>query len=169
VNGSHPRNGSFAHTAIAARSSRDASHEPIDAAPKYTLEFDMRRTTGGDATVRFDVYNVFDVDPTSDPVSTLVRSVEMPFGVSHSNKWGHVVLDIDPATFADVDGNPIDAVMITFKTPKSLFLQYTFDNVQLMEWRAAPSTTAPIWVAADAVRADRDMTAGVTVAGCPAG
>ena len=38
-----------------------------------------------------------------------------------------------------------------------------------MEWRAAPSANTPIWVAADALRADRDTTAGVTVAGCPAG
>jgi len=38
-----------------------------------------------------------------------------------------------------------------------------------MEWRAAPATTQPIWVAADALRSDRDTTATVTVAGCPAG
>lgn len=147
----------------------DSSHAPLDAEPHYTLEFDMRRTTGGDGTVRFDVYNVYDVDPTSDPVSTLARSVEMPFGVERSNRWGHVVLDIAPSTFAAEDGNPVDAVMITFTTPKSLFLQYTFDNVRLMEWRAAPATEQPIWVAADAIRADHDTTATVTMAGCPAG
>jgi hypothetical protein len=146
-----------------------ASQSPIDAEPHYTLEFDMRRTTGDEGTVRFDVYDVYDVDPTSDPLSTLVRSVEMPFGVSRSNRWARVVLDIDPSTFAADEGNPVEGVMITLKTPKALFLQYTFDNVRLMEWRRAPSTTQPIWVAADALRTARDMTASVTVAGCPAG
>ena len=147
----------------------DASLDAIDDAPEYTLEFDVRRTTGDDATVRFDVYDVYDVDPTSDPLSTLVRSVEVPFGVNRSNRWSHIVLAIDPSTFAAADGRPVDATMITFKTPKALFLQYTFDNVQLMEWRAAPATDQPIWAAADALRSDRDMTATVTVAGCPAG
>ena len=147
----------------------DGDLEPIDAAPEYTLEFDMRRTAGDDATVRFDVYDVADVDPTSDPVSTLVRSVEMPFGVDRSNRWGHIELDIDPATFAAVDGDPIDAVLVTFRTPKALLLEYTFDNVRLMEWRGAPATKQPIWVAADALRADRDTTTTVTSAGCPAG
>ena len=147
----------------------DSNHRPIDAAPEYTLEFDLRRTTGGDGTVRFDVYDVADVDPTSDPVSTLVRSVEMPFGVDHSKQWGHVELDIDPATFAAVDGDPVDAVLVTFTTPKSLHLEYTFDNVRLMEWRGAPATKQAIWVAADAIRADRDTNATVTAAGCPAG
>jgi poly-gamma-glutamate capsule biosynthesis protein CapA/YwtB (metallophosphatase superfamily) len=147
----------------------DADLEPIDAAPEYTLEFDMRRTAGDDATVRFDVYDVADVDPTSDPVSTLVRSVELPFGVDRSNRWGHIELDIDPATFAAVEDDPVDAVLVTFRTPKALLLEYTFDNVRLMEWRGAPATKQPIWVAADALRADRDTTTTVTSAGCPAG
>jgi hypothetical protein len=60
-------------------------------------------------------------------------------------------------------------VLVTFTTPKSLHLEYTFDNVQLMEWREAPATKQAIWVAADAIRADRDTTATVTAAGCPAG
>jgi poly-gamma-glutamate capsule biosynthesis protein CapA/YwtB (metallophosphatase superfamily) len=147
----------------------DAALDAIDDAPEYTLEFDVRRTTGDDATVRFDVYDVEDVDPTRDPLSTLVRSVEVPFSVTRSNRWGHIALDIDPSTFADIDGKPVDATMITFKTPKALFLQYTFDNVQLMEWRAAPAIEQPIWAAADALRSDHDVTATVTVAGCPAG
>jgi hypothetical protein len=147
----------------------DGGGEPIDAAPSYTLEFDVRRTAGDDGTVRFDVYDVNDVDPTSDPESILVRSVEMPFGVDRSNRWGHIELLVDPSTFAPVDGDPVDAVLITFSTPKSLYLEYTFDNVQLMEWRAAPSTTRAIWVAADALRAARDTTATVTASGCPAG
>jgi hypothetical protein len=147
----------------------DTELAPIDAAPRYTLEFDVRRTTGGDGTVRFDVYDVSDADPTSDPLSTLVRSVEMPFGVDRSNRWGHVELDVDPSVFAGVSGNPVDAVLVTFKTPKSLYLEYTFDNVRLMEWRGAPATSQAIWVAADALRAGHDMTAIVTASGCPAG
>jgi poly-gamma-glutamate capsule biosynthesis protein CapA/YwtB (metallophosphatase superfamily) len=147
----------------------DSAHEPIDARPSYTLEFDVRRTAGGDGTVRFDVYDVKDVDPTSDPVSTLVRSVEMPFGVERSNRWGHIELDVDPATLAPIDGDPVDAVLVTFTAPQSLYLEYTFDNVRLMEWRAAPTTDVPIWVAADALRSARETTAIVTAAGCPAG
>jgi hypothetical protein len=147
----------------------DTGLEPIDTVPAYTLEFDVRRTAGGDGTVRFDVYDVSDVDPTSDPLSTLVRSVEMTFGVDRSNRWRHIELAVDPATFAAVDGHPVDAVLLTFETPRSLYLEYTLDNVRLIEWRRAPATKHPIWVAADALRADRDTVATVTAAGCPAG
>lgn len=115
-----------------------------------------------------------DARPAATPageewLSTLVRSVEMPFGVERSNRWGHIELDVDPATFAPIDGDPVDAVLVTFTAPQSLYLAYTFDNVGLMEWRAAPTTDVPIWVAADALRSARETTAIVTAAGCPAG
>jgi hypothetical protein len=146
----------------------DAAGEPVDASPSYTLEFDVRRTSGKNGTVRFDVYDVKDVDPTSDPESTILRSVELPFEVPRSNRWTHVVLDVDPSVFEpDGRGETADAALLTFKIPKAVYQEYALDNVRLMEWRGAPRGERAIWVPADAIRSDRDVTATVTAAGCP--
>jgi poly-gamma-glutamate capsule biosynthesis protein CapA/YwtB (metallophosphatase superfamily) len=148
----------------------DAGGDPVDATPSYTLEFDVRRTSGKNGVVRFDVYDVKDVDPTSDPESTILRSVELPFQIQRSNRWTHIVLGIDPSVFApDARGETADATLLTFKIPKAVYQEYTFDNVRLMEWRGAPSGDRPIWVPADAIRSDRDITLTVTAAGCLGG
>ena len=97
----------------------------------------------------------------------MLRSVEIPFEVRRSNRWTHVVLDVDPSVFApDERGETADATLITFKTPKAVYQEYAFDNVRLMEWRGAPSGERPIWVPADAIRSDRDTTLTVAAAGC---
>ncbi len=139
---------------------------PADGAPTYTLEFDTRVNRAEDVFIRLHVYDVDDADPTSDPTSTLLRRVEIPFETGQSDGWQSHVITIEPSTFAPGDGLTADAVMVTIVTDPAFRGTVAIDNFRLLEWRPAPQVGLPMWTEVDALRAVDTQRFEVTVAGC---
>jgi hypothetical protein len=143
----------------------DEQGHPLDAAPRYSLSLDVKRASGDDGRIDLDVYHVDDVDPTTDPVSTVLRRVELPLGAATVGEWQHIEIDIPPDAFAPGTNDlSADAVMVTFRVPAAIEQAFEFDDVRLFEWRARPA--ADVWLAADALRSDADTRFEVTVTGC---
>jgi poly-gamma-glutamate capsule biosynthesis protein CapA/YwtB (metallophosphatase superfamily) len=142
------------------------SGRPADTAPTYTLEFDARRSRGENALARIDVYDVDDADPTSDPTSTLFRSVEVPLEIDESEEWSRHVVPLDDEIFAPDGDLTADAAMVTLIVEPAFRGRFTFDDVRMMEWRGAPLTELPLWAEVDALRADVVQSFDVSVSGC---
>ncbi|MDJ0768736.1 MAG: CapA family protein [Ilumatobacter sp.] len=156
-----------ARATIAAHRLYDGEDDqPIDRPPSYTLELSARRERGEAASARIDVFHVDDTDPTSEPESTKLRTTDIPFSVSDEGGWERITLDLDDALFAPVDELTADAVMVTLSVDAAFRGEFTFDNVRLMEWRAAPLTQYPIWAEIDALRASEFGSVTVMTAGC---
>ena len=139
---------------------------PADGPPSYTLEFDTRADRAEGVVARLDVYDVFDVDPTSDPTSNLIRSVGVPFDLETDGKWRSHVITLDPSTFAPTGDMTADAVMITITAEPSFRGTVAIDNFRLLEWRPAPQTVLPMWTEVDALRAAEAQRFEVSVSGC---
>lgn len=143
----------------------DSGH-PADGTPSYTLEFDARTDRAEAVTIRLDVFYVDASDPTSDPTSGLLRSVELPVDTGQTEEWRGMVVPIDPAVFASSGTATADAVMVTVLAAPSFRGTVAIDNFRLLEWRPAPQTPLPMWTEVDALRAAETERFEVTVSGC---
>jgi poly-gamma-glutamate capsule biosynthesis protein CapA/YwtB (metallophosphatase superfamily) len=139
---------------------------PADGVPAYTLEFDARTNRAEGVTIRLDVFYVDASDPTSDPTSGLLRTVDIPVDTGPSEEWQGMVIPIDPSVFASSDTATADAVMVTIIAEPSFRGTVAIDNFRLLEWRPAPQTHLPLWTEVDALRAAETERFEVTVSGC---
>jgi poly-gamma-glutamate capsule biosynthesis protein CapA/YwtB (metallophosphatase superfamily) len=142
------------------------SGRPADTTPTYTLEFDAKRERGESAFARINMYDVDDADPTSDPTSTLLRTVDVPLAIDESDEWSRYVIPLTPDLFAERDGLSADAAMISLVVEPAFRGRFTFDDVRVMEWRGSPSTSLPLWTEVDALRSPDVRSFAVSVSGC---
>ncbi len=138
----------------------------VDAPASYSIEMDVRRIRGESAFMRIDLFHVDDADPTRDPVSTKLRSVELPIVVPENGEWNRVALPVDDKYFEPVDGQSVGAAMMTITVAPAFRGRFELDNVRVLEWRAAPTTDLPVWVEADFVRSDQHRSVEITTTGC---
>jgi hypothetical protein len=146
----------------------DSDGDPVDRPPRRELTFDLQRSLGADPSFEIQVFHVADEDPTSDPESIALRAetVGLP---SRSGVWTAQRVPLDPGLFAPGDdGLSADAAMVIFRAEPDILQTVLLDNVRFMEWRAAPRSDLPIWVEADAIRADTDRVVAITATGCGA-
>jgi poly-gamma-glutamate capsule biosynthesis protein CapA/YwtB (metallophosphatase superfamily) len=143
----------------------DLGH-PADGNPSYTLEFDTDANRSEGVTIRLDVHNVVNADPTKEPASVLLRSVEIPIDVESEDGWRSHIVPIEPAVFAPPDDLSSNAVMVTVIAEPAFRGKVSIDNFRLLEWRPAPVTTLPMWTEVDALRAAESQRFEVTVSGC---
>lgn len=106
------------------------------------------------ARLRLDLYHFDDIDPTVEPESELLRSVDLPL-VLDDRGWQEQVIDLDAATFEPVGGLiPNAALLYVFlDSPDHTNTVLRIDDLELIEWRPADAgPTRP--VRADYVRGD---------------
>lgn len=92
----------------------------------------------GRARLRLDLYHFDDLDPTVEPESALVRSVELPLSIPEAG-WQPLDIALDEALFAPQDGLiPNAALLYVFlDPPEHSVTVLRIDAVELIEWRDA--------------------------------
>jgi hypothetical protein len=111
---------------------------PADGRPSYSLRLRARRSGSGEAAFTLDVYHFDDLNPSEDPESTLLRSVELPFSVPADGEWRELIVDVPAAAVAPEGGLPANAAMlyVGLHPPASGESELRIDDLQFLEWRA---------------------------------
>jgi hypothetical protein len=111
---------------------------PADGPPSYSLRFRARRSGVGETFFTLDVYYFDDLNPSEDPESTLLRSVELPFSVPADGQWRELIVDVPEPALAPAGGLPANAVMlyVGLNPPASGESELRMDDLQFLEWRA---------------------------------
>jgi hypothetical protein len=109
---------------------------PVDAEPAYSLRAMVRRSPGASPFVRLATYHVDDADPTEDPESTLLKTLERAIDVPADGRWHQVTVDI-PARHLDKGNLRGNAAMmyLGMKHSSEGTGRADFDDVELVEWR----------------------------------
>jgi poly-gamma-glutamate capsule biosynthesis protein CapA/YwtB (metallophosphatase superfamily) len=118
-----------------------ASAVPADGTPSYSLRFQARRSGSGETFFTLDVYHFDDLNPSEDPESTLLRTVELPFSVPPDGQWRELIVDVPESAVAPAGGLPANAIMmyVGLNPPASGESELRMDDLQFLEWRAPDS------------------------------
>ncbi len=105
------------------------------------------------AMVRADFYHFDDLDPTEDPESILLHSVELPFVAG--KKQSEILLDMPLDAYREVDGLTPNAVLlyVVLEAPAAASTLLLVDEVEFIEWREAIAEPEG-WAALDWLRGE---------------
>jgi hypothetical protein len=143
----------------------DTKLDPIDGEPSYTVRMRTRASGVSAATLRIAVYDVNDTDPTTEPVSTLIRETSLPLEVVDSSEWRQLDFDVTEAVNTPIDGARPNAVLIYLELPAGS-PSLDVDDGRLVEWRDLALVPDDQWVPADAMRAVPEARVTVDQSGC---
>ncbi len=152
----------------AHRAYEATSNTPIDPAPSYSFEATARIEGDSMVNARFDVYHFDDTDPTEDPESTLVRSVELRMPVTATGEWERIELALPPGTF---EGDPAPNMVLLYVSvdpPRGAGeTTLDLDDLAFVEWRDA--SKMPAWSGVyDHVRNSGTGAVSLSFSGFPA-
>jgi poly-gamma-glutamate capsule biosynthesis protein CapA/YwtB (metallophosphatase superfamily) len=138
----------------------DAGGAPLDGPPAYSVRLWGRRVGAGIPFVRIWYYAFDDTDPTREPDSARLDTVDIPLPLANDGEWHELWLDV---------GRPPEGANTGFfgvglAPPESQSGTVWIDGLQVVEWRKADSMPAGTWIPTDYVRADRDRSVELTVA-----
>ena len=145
----------------------DRNFDAIDGDPTYSVQMRTRGTGVVGATLRIAVYDVNDTDPTTEPVSTLLKETSVALPVRDSKDWSDFDLDVSAIVNKTVGDLRPNAVFVYIVMPSGS-PRLDVDDVQLMEWRHPLAAADGVWVAADSVRGAPRATIAVEQSGCTA-
>jgi poly-gamma-glutamate capsule biosynthesis protein CapA/YwtB (metallophosphatase superfamily) len=145
----------------------DVNFEPIDGAPKYSVQVRTRGEGVVDATLRVAAYEVDDTDPTTEPESTLLKETSLPLAVPDSIDWRDIDIDVTSILNEQVGGVRANAVLVYVVVPRES-PELDIDDVRLMEWRSPLPAADGVWMPADALRGTPRAQVSVEQSGCAA-
>lgn len=118
----------------------DQSTTPLDPSADYSLRYVARRN--GDATPwnRFDLYQFTDTDPTEEPESTLLATLEMPVSVPADGAWHRIEVPIAASALItdNVRANALNFYAV-LGPAQSTRAELDVDDLTFIEWRQARS------------------------------
>jgi len=132
----------------------DVSGEPIDGVASYTFRAAVRIEEGTEPFLRLDAYHFDDTDPTQDPESILLASTPFRIDVPDDGAWHHVTIDISADAMRPEHNLTANSVMLYLGIPPPQGGEAFagFDDIELIEWRAAGSYPDGMQRSVDAVR-----------------
>lgn len=139
----------------------DAAGDPVDGPASYSVRVWVKRVGAGIPFARISYYQFDDTDPTREPASTQVNSVELPIPVPNDSNWHELWLDVP---VPPAGGNSAD-VAIGLAPPESQSGTIWVDGLQFIEWRRAAQMPQGSWVRADYLISDAATTRTLTTAG----
>ncbi|CAM2011531.1 CapA family protein [Acanthopleuribacter pedis] len=111
---------------------------PLDPPAAYSLRFFARRTGEAVVWTRFDLYEFIDTDPTAEPESTLLRTIERALSLPADGAWHAqtVALSAADVTSESVRANALNfyAVLGPAQTAQA---RLEIDDLAFIEWRRA--------------------------------
>jgi len=116
--------------------------KPLDPTPSYTVHFSGRIVGSGTPSIRVDAYHFDDTDPTEDPDSTLVATLELPVSIPADGAWHEVDVAIDPKVLGDANSTANMALLYARLNPSpGSSTTFDVDDLAFVEWRRAPQMT----------------------------
>jgi poly-gamma-glutamate capsule biosynthesis protein CapA/YwtB (metallophosphatase superfamily) len=152
----------------AHRAYEASSNTPIDPAPSYSFQAMARLDGDSMVNARFDVYHFDDTNPTEDPDSTLVRSVEIRLPLTSGGGWEPIDLALPPETFGGTPAPNMVLLYLSVDPPRATGeTTLDVDDLAFVEWREA--SMMPAWFAAyDRVRNAGAAAVSLSFSGLPA-
>ena len=138
----------------------DASGTPVDGEATHSVRVWARRVGAGIPFVRVIFYEFDDTDPTREPESTALETVDVELPLVNDGNWHELWVDM-PAPPARAN---TALVGVGLAPPESQSGTVWIDGLEVIEWRAGDEIPAGTWVNATYLRSSRDETRVVTVA-----
>ena len=132
----------------------DRDGNGLDGRAEYSVRLQARRTGVTEPFFRIDAYHFFDADPTEDPESTLLRQMQVTIDVPADGNWYELDVPIPAAAFADADGMRVNAALVYLGVPPPVkgATDVAFDDIAIIEWRAAAQLPPGTWHEVDVLR-----------------
>jgi poly-gamma-glutamate capsule biosynthesis protein CapA/YwtB (metallophosphatase superfamily) len=108
---------------------------PADAAPSYSVALRVRQRGPGRVDVRVQRYHVDDVD--EEPQVTTLDTIDLAVEVPDDDRWHEQWIDLPWPTAEDGTLAPNMAELALRLAPAGADTRVLFDDVRLIEWRAA--------------------------------
>ncbi len=134
----------------------DSTGSWVDGEPEYALRASIKRSGPVVPEIRLDIYRFEDSDPLSDPESQLIRRVEVPLPMEHSDAWQQLETLVPPGTFDPVDGVEPNAVMVYLSLPSGSPTEVLINDLQFIEWRRTADLPDDLWIEVDVIRSNAD-------------
>ena len=139
---------------------------PLDPDPVYTVRAKVRTTLGTTPLLRVVSYHFDDSDPTEDPESRVVHTIDRTDSVPSDGQWHEISFDLTPA---DLDQGTLTGNMVLlYAGPQETASGHTLnvDDLEFVEWR--PANTVPDeWDSYDYVRNPGAAAVTATFRGLP--
>ncbi len=145
----------------------DTVYLPSDGEARYSVHMQARLTGDGIPSVRFDVYDFDDTDPTTDPESNLLRREEFPLDIDNDDAWHSIHFEPPSWLFDGIAGLEPNAVMmyVQLSPPLSGTSVLLVDDLRYLEWRRAADLPDMLF-AVDALRSE-EVDVSVTLERTP--
>ncbi len=121
-----------------------AGSYPVDPAPTYSLLLTVRRRGDAYAAVRTRIYRFDDTNPTEDPESIALATLEVALEVPADGAWHAIELALDDPSLGDAGGGNQAMPCFVLEPPADGEATLEVDDLAVMEWRPAGALD-PAW------------------------
>lgn len=113
----------------------------LDPEPVYTVRAKVRTTLGTTPLLRVVSYHFDDTDPTEDPESRVLRTLDRTIAVPSDGRWHEISFALSPAELDQ--GGLTGNMVLLYAGPQETSSGHTVnvDDLEFVEWR--PATTVP--------------------------
>jgi poly-gamma-glutamate capsule biosynthesis protein CapA/YwtB (metallophosphatase superfamily) len=123
----------------------DENGAPADGAATYAVRVWAKRIGAGIPFVRIYFYEFDDTDPTREPDSAHLGTVDIELPLVNDGEWHELWVDVPGLP----DGANAALVGVGLSPPQSQSGTVWIDGLQVVEWRQADETPAGTWVPVD--------------------
>ncbi|MCE9581417.1 MAG: CapA family protein [Planctomycetes bacterium] len=111
----------------------------LDPVPSRSMRFHAAASGVVNASVIVDLYNFDDANPTEDPTSVFLKTVEIPFTTTSDDAWREILVDFSASDFAPSGGLAANMALfyVALYPPASGDTTLRIDDLQFVEWREA--------------------------------
>ena len=138
----------------------DEAGSPRDGLATYSVRIWAKRVGAGIPFVRVVYYEFDDTDPTREPDSRPVATIDIPLPLVNDDEWHELWVELpETPEFANTA-----LVGVGLSPPDSQSGTVWVDGLQVIEWRAASEIPTGTWVPVDYVVGDQSGPRSITVA-----
>jgi len=120
----------------------DESGAPIDGEGTWSVRVWGKRVGAGIPFVRVVYYNFDDTNPTREPESSALETVDIELPLVNNGEWHELWVDLP----APPPGANTALVGVGLAPPKSQSGTVWIDGLEVIEWRPAAETPEGVWV-----------------------
>jgi hypothetical protein len=137
---------------------------PADGTATYSIRAKVKLTGRGQPYLRLSLAHFDDTNPTEDPSTTGVGSVDLPIEVSGDGSWRQIEIPVSEDILTTDGGTRANVVLMyaRFSPPESGDSAFELDEFEFIEWRPA-STMPDRFLGVDYLRNTRSSSTSVTL------
>ncbi|MEM9493749.1 MAG: hypothetical protein AAGC55_31675, partial [Myxococcota bacterium] len=111
---------------------------PAQGEASYSIRMRARLSGKGQAYLQLRLYNFDDTNPTEDPTTDEVGTIELPIPIDSNDEWQFTEIEVptEALTSGDLRANVV-LVYLRFTPPDEGESVLSFDDFAFIEWRSA--------------------------------